>query len=199
MSLNSKTKFVNLVVRKKGIDIESYKDKIIQWCNTNCELYVGIFHLHDHSVVTGEIEEPHLHLVMTMKERKLLSTFLNSFCHDMNFNTLGIMIDKVNSYEGSIQYLLHKNDKLKDQHYFNELFHNYDESELKTIIECDTQTLSVEKLYEIVINSVTNYDIMRALGLGRYAVYRKIILDLKDDIRIAKYRKSNPLTTYEDV
>ena len=129
MSLNTKTKFVNIVVRKKPpFVISDYHDKILSWCEENCELYAFIYHKRDINL-EGVVENEHLHLVATMKDRKLLSTFLNSFVLKLNITTIGVMIDKCNSMEGSLQYLLHKNDKNKTQHEFKELFYNYEESE----------------------------------------------------------------------
>ena len=108
-NLMLKTKYINLVVRKKDLNISERDSAIINWCKDNCENYAYIYH--DKDTNTEGIDVPiHLHLVCVLKDSVRLSTTLNSFCESVSLTTLGVEIDKAHSIEGSLQYLIHKND-----------------------------------------------------------------------------------------
>lgn len=188
-NLDTKTKFVNIVVRKKDIKI-SVRDKyILKWCKDNCEFYSYIYHKHDTNPL-GIIEDEHLHLVVTMKKSQRLNTTLNSFCESVSLTTLGVMIDKCNSLEGSIQYLIHKNDKDKDKHEISEIITNYSDKELLNIIETEVTSLTPQRLRAMVVNAKCNYDLIEQLGINRYSQLRKVIGDIQEDLRKERYKKN---------
>lgn len=181
-NLNTKTRYINMVIRKNNINISDYNDIILSWCNSNCENYAYIYHKNDINR-DGIKEHEHIHLVLTMKKVQRLSTILYSLTDALTINTIGVEIAKMDSLEGSIQYLIHKNDKDKTQHDQGEIIHNYPLGELETILSSDNDGVDFDRLYTLVKQSKTNADIIKALGLGRYMYYRNVIKDLIDDKR----------------
>lgn len=186
-TLTTKTKYINIVVRKKDLDITTRDNLIKEWCDINTVNYAYIYHKEDYNL-EGIKEEPHLHLVAVLGSSKRLSTVLNQFVSCVGLTTLGVMIDKCISIEGSIQYLLHKNDINKTPHSINEIITNYPHEELKLIINTDIVTLTPQRLYDIVLHSKNNYDIISALGVGRYCQLRNVIKDIQEDLGIKKAR-----------
>ena len=45
-NLMLKTKYINLVVRKKDLNISERDSAIFKWCTDNCENYAYIYHSH---------------------------------------------------------------------------------------------------------------------------------------------------------
>lgn len=184
--LTQKTKYINIVVRKLDINISDRDKDIKKWCANNCEFYAYIYHRHDHNL-EGQIEHEHLHLVCIIKNSQRLSTTLNSFCEAVSLTTLGVMIDKCNSYEGSIQYLIHKNDEEKDQHTIDEIVTNYSKEEINTLMDYEFIALTPQRLRYIVKTAHSNYEIIEKLGLTKYTQLRRVIMDIKEDMRIWNY------------
>lgn len=180
-----KTKYVNIVVRKKDIKISERDNLILQWCMDKCENYAYIYHKNDLSI-EGVREDEHLHLVCVLKESVRLATTLNSFCGFISLTTLGVEIDKAHSIEGSIQYLIHKNDKQKTPHEVKEIVSNYGD-ELLTLLSVDCENLTPQRLRYLCKTCQSNYELIEALGLSNYIKYRKVIADIKDDFRIWNY------------
>ena len=96
--LNKKTKYINLVVRKKDLKISERDGYILKWCKDNCENYAYIYHKNDENILHVK-EDEHLHLVCVLKDSQRLSTTLHNFCESVNLTTLGVEIDKANSIE----------------------------------------------------------------------------------------------------
>lgn len=183
--LNKKTKYINIVVRKTDFNISDRDNLVLKWCKDNCELYAYIYHKDDLNI-QGVKEHEHLHLVATLHESCRLSTTLHNFCEYLNLTTLGVEIDKAHSIEGSIQYLIHKNDPQKTQHDRKEIIHNYG-PELDTLLDVACDTLTPQRLRALVRNCDSNYELIEALGLDKYLKYRKLISDIRDDFRIWNY------------
>ena len=174
-------KQVNICIRKNDIDIEKYNDDILSWLKENCENYAYIYHRDDINL-EGKKEDKHIHIVCILKERKRLLTIFNSFTNRLVLNSTGIMIDKCNSLEGSIQYLIHKNDPLKTPHKISDIVSNFDNEQLELLIGADCKSLTPQRLFNIVSSAETNYEIISSLGLGVYRLYRPIINDIKEDL-----------------
>ena len=185
-NLTSKTKFVNIVVRKKDFKISDRDKYIRRWCEENCEYYAYIYHKEDLNLEHIK-EDEHLHLVGILKKSILLSTTLNSFCEFLDIKTLGVEIDKCNSVEGSIQYLIHKNDPQKTQHKKDEIVSNYDRKDLDSILETDCYNITPQRLRDMVKKASSNYELIEKLGIERYIRWRRVISDIREDLRIWNY------------
>ena len=143
-NLMLKTKYINIVVRKKDLKISERDNLILRWCQDHCENYAYIYHDKDTNTEGMPLDE-HLHLVAVLKDSVRLSTTLNSFCEFVSLTTLGVEIDKAHSVEGSIQYLIHKNDKNKYQYEIKNIISNYGD-ELMTLLSVDCDNLTPQRL-----------------------------------------------------
>lgn len=180
--LMKKASQVNICVRKDiDFDIEKYDDDIKSWLNENCENYAYIYHREDINL-EGRKESKHIHIVCILKYRKRLLTILYSFTSFLHITTTGVMIDKCNSFEGSIQYLIHKNDINKTPHKISEIVSSFSEDDLNNLMGADCKSLTAQRLFNIVAKAETNYEIINALGLGVYRLYRPLINDIKEDL-----------------
>lgn len=179
--LTRKATQINICVRKNDIDIEDYNDKILSWLKENCENYAYIYHRNDKNL-EGKIESKHIHIVCILKSRKRLLTTLYSFTSYLCITSTGVMIDKCNSFEGSIQYLIHKNDVNKTPHEISEVISSFNEDDLNNLMGADCKSLTPQRLFNIVASAETNYQIIEALGLGVYRLYRPLINDIKEDL-----------------
>lgn len=182
-SLESKTNKICVVVRKnKKIDIATIKN----WCETYCDLYAFIEHEQD-ITPQGVKEGCHYHIVARLKERKRLATTLNELVFGLGLdNGIGIEIDRYNCLEGSIQYLIHKNDLDKTQHKPSEIVTNLPKEELETILEAENDSLTFDRLFFLCKHSKSKCEIMRAIGLGYYQHYRNCILDILEEVETGK-------------
>lgn len=184
--LTQKTKYVNIVVRKTDMLISDRDKRIRKWCEEVSEYFAYIYHKHDKNL-EGTIEHEHIHIVLVMKESQRLSTTLNSFCESVNLTTLGVMIDKANSIEGSLQYLIHKNDEQKTQHSIEEVITNIPKDEFLTMMDTEIHSLTPQRLRYLVKTCQSNYELIEKIGINEYIRLRKVISDIRDDFRIWNY------------
>jgi len=184
--LTKKSKYVNIVVRKTDMFISDRDKYIKKWCSEVSEYYAYIYHKQDKNL-EGTIEHEHVHIVLVLKESQRLSTTLNSFCDAVSLTTLGVMIDKCNSLEGSLQYLIHKNDENKTQHELSEIVTNIPEEEFKRLMDVEISSLTPQRLRYLVKTCQSNYELIEKLGINEYMRLRKVISDIRDDFRIWNY------------
>ena len=177
--LITKTNKVCIVVRKNvPIDLSALNS----WLHTYTEFFAWIKHEGDISP-QGVEEGIHYHIVARLKERKRLSTTLYSITEALGFsNSIGLEIDRYNSLEGSLQYLIHKNDLDKTPHKIEEITHNFDKEEFKTLMESENDCLTFDRLLFICRTAKCKSDIMKSIGLGYYQHYRNCISDILDDL-----------------
>lgn len=196
-NLGTRTKNINIVIRKnKYIDIE----RLNEWLGINCDKYAYIMHEKDINL-EGVVEGVHYHLVITLNKVQRLSTTLTSLCEWLEFdNPFGIEIDKTNNLEGSIQYLIHKNDKQKTQHELSEVVHNWAVSEMLTIMnsEATNGALTIERVKAICQECDNIVDVIEAVGFGRYHLYRPVIQDIFKHMQQAGKNKGNLQLIYNE-
>lgn len=182
--LTSKTQHLNIVINTTERDIGEREIKCY------CEQYFNdyAFIKHDKDVLdSGELKHVHYHIVGNAKDKSRLSTHLNRLveCLDLS-NAFGVEIDKYQSFIGSIQYLIHKNDKDKYQYDIKQIVSNIPSDELETIIESDNDCLSFDRLLSVCSTATNKIQIMREIGLNNYRLYRMLIFDMCDDLRDVK-------------
>lgn len=184
-NLGTRTKNVNIVIRKNR---EINKDRLIEWLGSNCDKYAFIVHEKDINL-EGFVEGIHYHIVITLYKATRLSTTLTSICDYLEITPFGVEIDKTNNLEGSLQYLIHKNDKQKTQHDISEVIHNWETSEFLTIMNSDANNgaLTLERLIELCKESETLLDVIEGVGLGRYHLYRPTINDVFKEVNKRKH------------
>lgn len=175
MNLATKTKYVNIVIRVKNY-IPNVT-KITEWCASNCELYAFIVHDKDINI-TGELIPSHAHLVLTLNTSKRLSTTLNDITKYLGICTTGVEIDKTTSLDGSIQYLLHKNEPKKYHYDIKNIISNIKEDELQALLDSNVSSNNFETWYQICLDSVTLLEVIKKVGVSVYNQYYKVIRDI---------------------
>lgn len=172
MNLSTKTKYVNIVIRVKGYTPNV--DKIKIWCESNCETY--LFIIHDKDVdINGALVPPHCHLVLVMLKSQRLSTTLNSISSYLGVTSTGIEIDKTSSFEGSIQYLVHKNDISKFRYDIDKIYANIKVEEIRDIIDSKIQVINFDYFHEICLKSDSLLDVIKTIGINTYNQYYKVV------------------------
>lgn len=184
-TLTTQTSKINVVISLKGFDcshIKNIMNDLRTWCENEMQLYAFI--LHDKDVLeNGEIKTPHLHLVGLLKvNRKRLSSTLNDIANFISVNTLAITIDKMSDIVGSLQYLIHKNNKEKHQYECKDIFTNISQGEMSTYMASDSKSMSIEYLIGVVEQNRSKIEIMRIIGLTYYHLYRNTINDIYKEI-----------------
>ena len=180
--LSTQTGKLFIVIRKnKEISI----DKIKAYCEKFGKEYAFIVHKNDKDKDTGEIIPIHYHIVLNaIDKNKRLSTHLNDIAKFFDFDNLnGVEIDKYRSLESALQYLLHKNDKDKTQHKFEEIVSNFNKDELLNYITCDVSTLTFDFVYSLCKSSNNIIEVIRGLGLGNFQRYRATIWDIWNELK----------------
>ena len=90
----------------------------------------------------------------------------------------------MNDINGSIQYLIHKNDDDKVQYSTDDIVTNLSENELAVYMSSESGSLSVNTLLSIIWNCRFNrIEIMKQIGLGYYHLYRNTITDIINEYK----------------
>ena len=180
--LQTQSKQFCCVIRK---DKHISKDRIVEFCSSYASQWAFIKHEGDINR-EGLLEGVHYHLVLLLPKRKRGYTVLNDISQFFGFNNIGIEVEVMQSLEGSIQYLCHKNDKDKTPHQFGEIVSNFNEGELRTLFDCENNSLTFDRIYQIVITSSDIVEVIKAVGFMRYNQYRNTIRDMWNCLREGK-------------
>ena len=181
-ALTCQTKKINIVIRK-GIKIS--KAKIKQYCEENFERYAFIEHDKDIKPDTAEVESVHYHIVGDFITSKTpLSTRLNTIVKFFGFdNANGIEIEQYRTFEGSLQYLTHKNQSEKTPHDKSEIIHNLSESDFNILYDADVgNVVTFDLIFTICAQANNIIDVIKEIGLGNYRMYRQVIWDVWNTI-----------------
>lgn len=185
-NLTTQTAKINAVISLKDKSYNSIKSAIMvdlkEWCDVNCKMYAFI--MHDSDILeTGEHKTNHIHLVALLNSNRCrLSTTLNNLSAATGVDTLAISIDKCQDFNGSIQYLIHKNNDDKYQYDVNDIVTNLTDSELNIYLSAEGDSISLESLIAVIKRYRSMIDIIRAVGLGVYRVYRNVIWDIYSEV-----------------
>lgn len=181
MGLDTKTQKLNIVIRKnKSID----KGLLQRFCEERYNVYAFIEHKGDISVITGEVESVHYHIVAKAKAKQRISTILNDIQSFFGFeNQFGIQVEPYKSLEGSLQYLIHRNDKDKTQHDISEVIHNFNKDEFVTLMTTENDTLTIDRLIVLINQSDTMTQLFRSIGLGYAKMYLYVIKEIWKELK----------------
>lgn len=176
--LTCQSRKVCIVIRKnKDISLS----KIKEYCVVNFERYAFIEHKGDILPSSGEVEGTHYHIVGDMIGSKIpLSTRLNTLVKFFDFdNENGIEIEQYKSFEGSLQYLTHKNQSDKTQHDKSDIIHNLSKEDFDIFYNAEIgNIITFELLYASVINANNIVDVIKDIGVGNYRTWRSVIWDM---------------------
>lgn len=183
--LTTQTKYVNAVISLK--DCKNFNvllGDLKQWCIDNCDMYSFI--LHDKDILQdGKPKTPHIHICALMKtNRKRLSTILGDISSYIGVSSLAVSIEKMNDVNGSIRYLIHKDNKEKFQYNVTDVTSNLSQEELNIYMTSESGQIGTEKLIETIIScNFDRVEILRVIGLSYYHLYRNVISDIIKEIR----------------
>lgn len=181
--LDQQARFINAIISYKVIPSKELVDKHIVLSIDYISKQIGgnyaiITHWFD-TLDNGECKHIHTHIVIELPKRKRLSSILNGLADTLDIDTMMISVDKTRSLNASIQYLTHKNDINKYQYSVNEIKHNYSDSDFKYLYEDFHNGLDYKDMLNIIIDSNGNLMyIIETMGLYRYNLYRKIVIDI---------------------
>lgn len=192
-TLDTKTKSVALIIdpsKAKGhvgnVPIE-YLNALDLWLSENTENYAYAVHDLD-TLEDGTPKTPHVHVWAKLNACTRLGTTLNKVADALNIDTAPITIEKASSMEGSIQYMVHKNNPDKYQYHKSVIRCSFPEKELDGILEADAGCLSLTHLVSVCASSRNLVQVIEALGLGVYQRNRNVVRDIWNDIHLIRSR-----------
>lgn len=182
-TLNTKTTQFNIIISLKDHNnFELVINKLNAFLNNYLCNYAYILHDSDYNK-EGVKKTPHIHLLMFNTQRKRLSTIINEISDFIGISALAITIDKIVSLEGSIQYLIHKNDIEKWQYDIKQIKTNIDSKELELLLNSENGALTFDRLFRIIRHSKNKTEVIEKIGLSYYRMYRAIICDIWQDYK----------------
>ena len=180
--MTSKSSYFHIVLEKfdKLNNKEISELELNNYLRNNDVVQFYAFILHDKDVnVSGEIERPHYHIVVVLKNPYSSKTVLNDIVSKLFINRSCVGTRKIFDFVLMCQYLIHKNDKDKYQYDLLDIWSN-DVDELFSILYDGTSQydMDINYLIELVHCSNTLRDVYKTLGLKKSRTYRSIIVDL---------------------
>ena len=182
---------VNAIVMFDGWhpkDIKARYPKFKAYLDENAKLYGFVLHEMD-VLEDGQMKKPHVHACFQLKKRKRLSTVINDLAKVFDVGNLAVTCKKMSTFEGSFQYLIHKNNPEKFHYSIKDVVTNLDDEEIDTVLNSRSVGLEYEELHAICVGSETMLDVMRVVGLGTYQHYRTAIRDMWDFVQTERARK----------
>lgn len=163
--------------RQKDFDLDEITDEL----KKNLFVYALIVHDKD-TDKEGVLKKKHVHLVFECPKRHRLSYYLNRLTEMFNVGRDLISIQVSNSFDGDIQYLIHKHNEDKYQYKVTDIITNMSKEELDERLRVDIhKEITSVYLLDVVKNCRTKTDIQLKLGLGIYNLYYKCIDDFIKD------------------
>lgn len=137
--------------------------------------------LHDKDVDNNGVNiRSHLHVVLVSSKTLRVKQLIGILCDSFVTNPENIQVQEVISLAGSIQYLLHMNNKEKYQ-YSKDCILTNDNDNLDGYL---LENASVEKLTTkglldmIMVQEYNRLDLIQVIGIGAYTHYHKVIDEL---------------------
>lgn len=142
-------------------------------------IYYSIVHNKD-TDNQGCLIRSHLHIVIVSSKVLRVKQLINLLSDSFGTNTENIQVQEVISLSGSIQYLIHSNNKEKYQYSSNEIITN-DSDNLEGYL---LENTSIDKLTTkglldmILVQEYNRIDLITVIGIGAYTHYHKVIDEL---------------------
>lgn len=163
-------------------DLDRCTVSIADFLDSLCKygfIYYSI--VHDKDIDNqGALIRRHFHIVLVSSKVLRVKQLINILSESFGTNTENIQVQEVISLCGSIQYLIHSNNKEKYQYSSNEIITN-DSDNLEGYL---LETASIDKvttnglLDMILVQEYNRIDLMKSIGIGAYTHYHKVIDEL---------------------
>lgn len=181
--LDNKSKKVGIVLNpekgNKAFYVETL-NALDAWLADAAEEYAYI--IHDLDVTEdGEAKQTHIHLFVELKVCQRMYTTLNKLADALDFENEQISIEKCTDAPALIQYLIHKNNPEKHQYRADQIKTSLSEEDLKAILACDCEGLSLSRIVSICATSYNLVQVIEKIGLQRYQHWRNVVLDVWKD------------------
>lgn len=161
-----------------GRDPKSILQNLVQdYVSQVSTQYGGIVHDRDFRD-DGSHKTVHIHLVFTLSKRTRKSTIINRLASYAEVNNFAVSLDSYTSFEGSFQYLIHKNDPNKYQYPIEDVVTNLEEGEVDLVMDTKAASLDLNTLKARCLCSDDLVDIIEFVGLSTYQHYRATIMDI---------------------
>lgn len=179
-SLATKTKKLNGIISLKDYDkpqLEIIKTKLKDFLSTSCDIYAFI--VHDKDILEdGTLKTVHIHFVADLKVTCRLSTTINNISAALVVDPFAVTLDKYTSFEGSIQYLIHKNNPDKAQYQQSDIISNITADDLGNYLDAAHTAFDIDNWISIISNASTLTEVIKGIGISYYNMYRNTICDL---------------------
>lgn len=141
------------------------------------EVYAFILHNQDFSD-DGSLATPHLHFVFKSKKRHALSWFMNRIADKLEVSVMAVSIDSYSSFDGCVQYLVHKNNPDKYQYPDDWIHSNLPRDELRLILESTNTGVDFDSWLDLCKRSRSLLDVIQAVSIPIYNLYQRTIKDM---------------------
>ena len=151
-------------------------------------LYYAIVHDKD-TDMQGALIRSHLHIVIVSSKRLRVKQLIGLIADNFNTNDENIQVQEVVSLAGSIQYLLHMNNKEKYQYDKSFILTNDNDNLDGYLIETPSiDKVTTKSLLDMVlVKEYNRLDLIQAIGIGAYTHYHKVIDELFELRKIRKF------------
>lgn len=150
--------------------------------------YWAIVHDMDVNEDTGEIERPHIHLVLETKTRHTFLGVVRKISEAFGISKERVSVRETRNENASIRYLMHMDDPEKQPYLPFDVMTN-DKEMLNVAILNSSLELNIEGLIEVISNSKNELEVARKIGLKNYQRYRSVIRDIAPVINYEKAMK----------
>lgn len=201
MALSDKAKRVNLIFTDKRFEDPAvamdFRGRLLNDGLPSVDTVTYAFIMHDLDVVEkdrfdadgsllarkGSPKTPHFHCWIECKSSRRLGTYISKLAQAMDFDPQLISCEKAVSMEGSIQYMIHKNDPDKHQYNIGEILTNIEKDELYLIMDRPAVAFSVDFIMNAWASARDIPEFVKTIGLERFNTYFKTINYLTGGLR----------------
>lgn len=158
-----------------GVSIQDFLESLSKYGF----LYYAILHDKDKDS-NGVLIRNHLHVVIVSSKRLRVKQLITLLADGFSTNDENIQVQEVISLAGSIQYLIHLNNKEKYQYDKSFILTNdHDNLEGYLLEQATIEKLTTKGLLDyILVQKISRIDLIQSIGIGAYTHYHKVIDEL---------------------
>lgn len=179
MRLSTETKRCSVV-----IDFPLNFKSLTENLNLNGFKFFTILHDKD-ADDNGEIKKPHVHLIILSSKKHELQYYLYRVAEWSKHGTTdAIQISSIQSLNGAVRYLTHKDDVDKYQYNDDDVLTNtaLGTYESYCVKDLTTAEINIDLLIDILQETHSKIAIMRSIGIFRYNMLRNTISDIEEEL-----------------
>lgn len=185
-NLNQRGNAFSLVLNDSGADLFKSSEHVLHTLRSDEKdvLFCAvIYHALDYIDAEGRYKTPHYHVVITFEHKYRVESILNWVADLFHANKNQISIEKCNSVDMQVRYLIHLDDM--DKHPYSEFDIACIERDRDYVHNCMImvkQITSIDDLLQLMDQYRNLRELIRVIGADNYRKYRTIIIDLRREI-----------------